>query len=56
MKIIITGGAGFIGLHLIEKLLMLNFELLVIDNFSTSNQNDLKKVELITNKKLIFII
>lgn len=54
MKIIITGGAGFIGLHLIEKLLMLNYEILVIDNFSTSNQNDLKKVELITNKKVNF--
>lgn len=52
MKIVVTGGAGYIGLHIIEKLLTLNHEILVIDNFVTSNQNDLRKVEIITNKKI----
>ena len=33
-KILITGGAGFIGFHLAKKLEKLGFEILIIDNFS----------------------
>ena len=33
-KILITGGAGFLGHHLIKKLLERNFKIIVIDNFS----------------------
>ena len=36
MRILITGGAGFIGSHLTELLLEKNFEVVVLDNFSTS--------------------
>lgn len=35
MKILITGGAGFVGSHLIDRLLNQGHEILVIDNFST---------------------
>ncbi|HQJ96597.1 MAG TPA: GDP-mannose 4,6-dehydratase, partial [Candidatus Cloacimonas sp.] len=35
MKILITGGAGFIGSHLAEKLLQEGNEVYVIDNLST---------------------
>ena len=52
MKIVVTGRAGYIGLHIIEKLLTLNYKILVYDNFITSNQNDLRKVEITTNKKI----
>lgn len=33
MKILITGGAGFIGSHLVENLLNLNHNIIVVDNF-----------------------
>lgn len=33
MKILITGGAGFIGLHLAQKLIQKNFEVHLVDNF-----------------------
>ena len=35
MKILITGGAGFIGSHLLEDLLSSDNEILVFDNFLT---------------------
>lgn len=42
MKILITGGAGFIGSNLVEKLVSLNHELLILDDFSTGNEFNLK--------------
>ena len=36
MKNLVTGGAGFIGSNLIDKLLMLNQKVICLDNFSTS--------------------
>lgn len=35
MKILVTGGAGFIGSHVIEQLLKLDYEVAVLDNLST---------------------
>ena len=37
MKIIVTGGAGFIGSHIIVELLNEGHDICVIDNFSTSS-------------------
>ncbi len=42
MKILITGGAGFIGSHLAEKLLAKNHKILVIDNYQTGRRDNLK--------------
>ena len=40
MRIFITGGAGFIGIHLCKKLLELNHDVTVYDNFSNSLQEN----------------
>jgi len=40
MRIFITGGAGFIGTHLCKKLLELNHDVTVYDNFSNSSKDD----------------
>ena len=41
-KIVVTGGAGFIGSHLIEALLEKDFEITVFDNFSTGFTGNLE--------------
>ena len=41
MKVFITGGAGFIGTHLCNKLLTQNHDVTVYDNFSNSTQENL---------------
>jgi UDP-glucose 4-epimerase len=44
MKIIVTGGAGFIGSHLVDRLLVDNHEIVVIDNFVTGKLDNLPKL------------
>jgi UDP-glucose 4-epimerase len=55
MKIIISGGAGFIGSHLVEKLLSFNKikKIILIDNFEDGNQKNLINVK--NSKKLKII-
>jgi len=48
MKILITGGAGFIGSHLTDKLLSLEHQVLVIDNFSTARRDNLTSHQNLT--------
>jgi len=43
MRVVVTGGAGFIGSHLVEDLLEKNYEVIVVDNFSTGNLSNLKE-------------
>lgn len=42
MKVLITGGAGFIGSHLADRLLVRGDEVLVIDNYETGRRDNLK--------------
>lgn len=44
MKSLVTGGAGFIGSHLVEKLVLLGHKVIVIDNFCVGRISNLKNV------------
>jgi len=43
MRILITGGAGFIGSHLTERLLREDNEVIAIDNFFTGSRDNVKR-------------
>lgn len=43
-RILITGGAGFIGSHLCEKLLIEGHEVICVDNFFTGNKQNIIKI------------
>ena len=51
-KVLITGGAGFIGSHVSELLLNKGYKIIIIDNFATGRLENLKKL----NKSKIKII
>jgi len=44
MKLLVTGGAGFIGSHLVDWLVAQGHQVRVLDNFSTSQQASLTSV------------
>ncbi len=49
MKILVTGGAGFVGSHLCKRLLKEDHEVICLDNFFTGNKDNILK--LMDNKK-----
>jgi UDP-glucose 4-epimerase len=53
-KILITGGAGYIGSHCTISLVEQGYKPIIIDNFSNSQKNVINKLELITKSKIIF--
>ena len=54
MKILVTGGAGYIGSHTCVELLNSGYDVVVVDNLSNSKEESLKRVEELTNKKMQF--
>ena len=54
MKILVTGGCGFIGSHTCCELLDNNYEVVVIDNLSNSKEDVIDKIKKITKKDFKF--
>ena len=53
MQVLVTGGAGFIGSHLVERLIDLGYSVTILDDLSTGNLTNLERV--ISNPKLRFV-
>lgn len=53
--ILLTGGAGYIGSHMLCELLEANHDVIILDNLSNSNVEAIKRVESLTNKTCTFI-
>lgn len=53
-KILITGGAGYIGSHTAVVLIEQGFEVLIFDNFSNSHVESIRRVEQITHSSIDF--
>ena len=51
-KVIVTGGAGYIGIHTIVDLVENDYEPIIIDNFSNSSIKNILGAENILNVKL----
>ena len=54
MKILVTGGSGYIGSHTVLELVEAGYDTVVVDNLSNSCEEALKRVEKITGKAIPF--
>ena len=54
MKILVTGGTGYIGSHTVVELLNNNYDVVIIDNLYNSKSDVVDKIEKITGKSVVF--
>ncbi|MBB6364072.1 UDP-glucose 4-epimerase GalE [Acinetobacter lwoffii] len=54
-KILVTGGAGYIGSHTCVELLNAGHEVIVLDNLCNSSSESLSRIEKLTQKSLTFV-
>lgn len=54
MKVLVTGGTGYIGSHTVVELLESEHEVVIVDNFSNSDPSVLDKISMITDKEFTF--
>lgn len=55
LKILVTGGTGYIGSHTVVELQQAGYETVIIDNLSNSNRGVLDGIEAITGKRQVFV-
>ncbi|MCA9332269.1 UDP-glucose 4-epimerase GalE [Candidatus Saccharibacteria bacterium] len=53
-KVLVTGGAGYIGSHTVVELLEAGFNPIIVDNFENSDRSVLEKLKLLTRKNITF--
>jgi UDP-glucose 4-epimerase len=53
-KVLVTGGAGYIAAHTVVELIKAGHEVVIVDNFSKSDDTLLNGIERITGKKIPF--
>lgn len=56
MKILVTGGAGYIGSHTVVELYTAGHEVVIVDNLSNSNRKSLERVTEIIGRKVPFYL
>lgn len=54
MSILVTGGAGYIGSHTVVELLAAGYDVIIVDDFSNSSPEVLKRLATITGKEIPF--
>ena len=54
MKILVTGGAGYIGSHTVVELLCAGHDVVIVDNLCNSSRKSLSRVAKITGRKPVF--
>ena len=54
MKILVTGGAGYIGSHTCVELLNSGYDVVVLDNLANSSEESIRRIKKITGKDLSF--
>ena len=55
MKVLVTGGTGYIGSHTVVELLSNGYDVIIIDNLVNSKIEVVDKLKKLTNKELTFI-
>ncbi len=55
MKVLVTGGAGYIGSHTVILLIEAGYEVVVFDNFSNASKESIRRVEKITKQDITTI-
>lgn len=53
MKALVTGGAGFVGSHVVENLLSHNWDVIVLDDFSSGREQNL--IGVLSDKRLVLV-
>ena len=51
-KVLVTGGAGYIGSHTVVELINNGYDVVAVDNFSNSKREVLDKLKEITGKEI----
>ena len=54
MKVLVTGGAGYIGSHTCVELLERGMEVVIVDNLVNSSEKSIDRIEKITGKRPVF--
>lgn len=55
MKVLVTGGAGYIGSHTCVELLASGYDVVIVDNLSNSSRNVIDRIEQISKRSVTFI-